>query len=121
MSDIVRDYEKVGKRNQNAISHNKLGKHMMHLIRLYMMCIDILEREEIITFREKEHDLLMSIRNGAYLDANKQPTDDFFELVNKYKKRLDYAADNSSLPDSPDYKTIREFTMFVNERVVQEE
>ena len=121
MSDIVRDYEKVGKRNQNAISHKKLGKHMMHLIRLYMMCIDILEREEIITFREKEHDLLMSIRNGAYLDANKQPTDDFFELVNKYKKRLDYAADNSSLPDSPDYKTIREFTMFVNERVVQEE
>ena len=43
MSDIVRDYEKVGKPNQNAISHNKLGKHMMHLIRLYMMCIDILE------------------------------------------------------------------------------
>ena len=121
MSEIVRDYEKVGKRNHNAISHNKLGKHMMHLIRLYMMCIDILEREEIITFREKEHDLLMSIRNGAYLDANKQPTDDFFELVNKYKKRLDYAADNSSLPDSPDYKTIREFTMFVNERVVKEE
>jgi hypothetical protein len=121
MGTIIHQYAKMGKRNEKAMVHNKLGKHMMHLIRLYMMCIDILEREEIITFREKEHDLLMSIRNGAYLDANKQPTDDFFELVNKYKKRLDYAADNSSLPDSPDYKTIREFTMFVNERVVQEE
>lgn len=43
------------------MSKDKLGKHMAHLIRLYMMCIDILEKEEIITCRDKEHDLLMSI------------------------------------------------------------
>lgn len=120
MSDIVRDYAKIGKRNQNAISHMKLGKHMMHLIRLYMMCIDILEKGEIITYREKEHDLLMSIRNGAYLDENRQPTDSFFELVEDYKKRLEYAKDNTSLPEKPDYKSIREFIMYVNERVVKE-
>ena len=34
MQSIVKSYEKVGKRNQNAIEHGKLGKHMMHLIRL---------------------------------------------------------------------------------------
>ena len=121
MSDIVRDYAKVGKRNQNAISHNKLGKHMMHLLRLYIMCIDILEKGEIITFREAEHDLLMSIRNGAYLDENRQPTDEFFELVDGYKKRLDYAAENTDLPEKPDYKAIREFTMYVNERTVKDD
>ena len=71
MKSIVSIYGKIGKRNKNAIEHNKLGKHMMHLIRLYMMCIDILEKEEIITYRTEEHDLLMSIRNGEYLDENK--------------------------------------------------
>lgn len=119
MNDIVRDYAKVGKRNQNVISHNKLGKHMMHLIRLYLMCIDILEKGEIITYREAEHDLLMSIRNGAFLDGNRQPTDEFFEMVEDYKKRLDYAAENTSLPENPDYEAIREFTMYVNERAVK--
>lgn len=70
---IVKDYSKIGKKNEKAISKNKLGKHMMHLVRLYLMCFDILEKGEIITYREKEHDFLMSIRNGEYLDENRQP------------------------------------------------
>ena len=44
MNNVVKDYAKIGKRNQNAIAHDKLAKHMMHLIRLYIMCLDILER-----------------------------------------------------------------------------
>jgi hypothetical protein len=63
----------------------------------------------------------MSIRNGAFLDENRQPKDEFFELVEDYKKRLEYASDNTSLPEKPDYKAIREFTMYVNERVVKGE
>ena len=119
MNNIVRDYSKVGKRNKNAIEHNKLGKHMMHLIRLYMMCLDILEKEQIITYREKEHDLLMDIRNGKYLDDNRQPIPECFEMVDEYEKRLDYAKENTSLPDNPDYKAINEFVASVNERVVR--
>ena len=121
MKSIVRSYDKVGKRNENAISHNKLGKHMAHLIRLYLMCIDILEKEEIITYREKEHDLLMSIRNGEFLNENRQPTDEFYDMLNEYEKRFDYAKENTSLPDVPDYKRINEFKMWVNECVVKEE
>ena len=49
MHNVVKDYAKIGKRNQHAIEHHKLGKHMMHLIRLYMMCLDILENKEIVT------------------------------------------------------------------------
>lgn len=118
MSDIVKDYSKVGKRNQNAISHNKLGKHMMHLVRLYLMCIDILEKGEIVTYREAEHDMLMDIRNGKFLDSNRQPTEEFFELVENYKARLEYAKENTDLPDQPDYRGIKDFVMSVNERVV---
>ena len=119
MKAIVSSYTKIGKRNEKAISHDKLGKHMAHLIRLYMMGIDILEKEEIITYREKEHDLLMDIRNGKYLDSNRQPTSDFYDILNEYEKKFDYAKENTSLPDLPDYKRIREFKAYVNEMIVK--
>lgn len=119
MKAIVSSYNKIGKRNEKAIVKDKLGKHMAHLIRLYMMCIDILEKEEIITFRENEHDLLMSIRNGEYLDSNRQPLPEFYELLNEYEKRFEYAKNNTSLPSVPDYKKINEFKMYVNEKIVK--
>lgn len=121
MKSIVNSYGKIGKRNEKAIENNKLGKHMMHLIRLYMMCLDILENEKIVTYREKEHDLLMDVRNGKYLDGNKQPIPEFYEMVDEYEKRLNYAEKNTSLPDNPDYKMINEFVASVNERVVRGE
>lgn len=119
MQNIVKDYSKIGKRNKHAIEHDKLGKHMMHLTRLYFMAIDLLEKEEIITYREKEHDLLMSIRNGDYLDNNYQPTPDFYEMLNELEKRFEYAKNNTSLPDNPDYKGISQFMMEVNEMIVK--
>ena len=84
-----------------------------------MMCLDILEKEEINTYREKEHNLLMDIRNGKYLDENNKPIPKFFEMVDDYEKRLSYAKQNTSLPDVPDYKKINEFKMYVNERIVR--
>jgi hypothetical protein len=119
MLNIVKTYGKIGKRNEKAIEHNKLGKHMMHLTRLYLMCLDILEKEKIITYRENEHDLLMDIRNGKYLDSNKQPTNEFYDLLNEYEKRFEYAKLHTSLPDNPNYKAINEFVASVNERVVR--
>ncbi len=121
MNNVVKDYSKIGKRNKNAIEHNKLGKHMMHLIRLYMMCLDILEHEKIVTYREKEHDLLMDIRNGKFLDEDRQPIPEFYEMVDDYEKKLEYAKNNTNLPDNPDYKRINEFVASVNERVVKNE
>lgn len=120
MHSIVKSYSKIGKRNEKAIEHNKLGKHMMHLIRLYMMCLDILEKEQIITYRENDNDLLMNIRNGKYLDSNKQPIKEFFEMIDEYDKKLEYAKLNTNLPDNPDYKKINDFVYSVNERIVKD-
>lgn len=121
MKAIVSSYNKMGKRNEKAISHDKLGKHMAHLLRLYMMCIDILEKEEIITYRSEEHDLLMSIRNGEFFDENRQPTHEFYDLLNEYEKRFEYAKANTSLPEVPNYKRINEFKMYVNEKIIRVE
>ena len=63
----------------------------------------------------------MDIRNGKYLDDNRQPTSDFYDLLDEYQKEFDYAKKNTSLPDKPDYKKINEFQMYVNEKVVREE
>ena len=119
MKSIVSSYNKIGKRNEKAISHDKLGKHMAHLIRLYMMGIDILEKEEIITYRREEHELLMAIRNGKFLDDNRQPITEFYEILNEYEKRFEYAKENTSLPDLPDKKQIEEFKMYVNEKIIK--
>ena len=121
MNNIVKDYAKIGKRNKNAAEHGKLSKHMMHLVRLYLMGIDLLEKEEIITYREKDHDFLMSIRDGKYLDKNDQPTKEFFGIVDALQKRFETAAENTKLPAQPDYKKINEFLANVNERVVKGE
>lgn len=121
MNNIVKDYAKIGKRNKNAAEHGKLSKHMMHLVRLYLMGIDLLEKEEIITYREKDHDFLMSIRDGKYLDENDQPTKEFFGIVDDLQKRFEAAAENTKLPVQPDYKKINEFLASVNERIVKGE
>jgi predicted nucleotidyltransferase len=121
MNDIVKEYAKIGSRNNKAIEHGKLSKHMMHLVRLYLMCLDILNKEEIVTYREDDHDFLMNIRNGKYLDENRQPTKEFFEIVDDLEHKLDEAKRTTKLPDVPDYKKIDEFVMSVNERIVKDE
>ena len=121
MQNIVKDYSKIGKRNSHAIEHDKLGKHMMHLIRLYLMCFDILEDGKIITYREKDHDFLMDIRNGKYLDDDNQPTKEFYDIVNEMENKLDYLKDHSPLPDNPDYKRINDFLYDANLAVLYKE
>ena len=115
----VKSYKKVGERNRKAIEHGKIGKHMMHLVRLYLMAFDILEKEEICTYRSAEHDFLMDIRNEEYITDNNQVREEFFEIIKEYEKRLEYASQNTSLPEKPDYKRIEEFVMSVNEEIVR--
>lgn len=121
MNNIVKDYSKLGKRNAHAVSHGKLAKHMMHLVRLYLMCFDILDNGEIITYREKDHDFLMSIRNGDYLDENDKPTKEFFGIVDELESQLEAKKNSTMLPETPDMKQIEKFVMSVNERVVRGE
>lgn len=120
MNNIVRDYDKLGKRNRKK-DDNHLNKHAMHLIRLFMMAIDILEKGEIRTYRREEHQLLLEIRNGSYQKADGTFRDEFYELLNDYEKRLDNAAAHTTLPDEPDMTRVQEYVMAVNEKVVRDE
>ena len=57
----------------------------------------------------------MDIRNGKYLDRNDQPTSDFYELLDEWQKRFEYAKENTSLPEKPDYKKVEELLIYINE------
>jgi predicted nucleotidyltransferase len=119
MNNIVKDYSKIGKRNTYAIEHKKLAKHMMHLIRLYLMCFDILENGKVITYRKKDHDFLMDIRNGKYLNEDKQPLPEFYDMVDEFEAKLNYLKEHTDLPDNPDYKRINKFLAEANWNVLK--
>lgn len=120
MANVVRDYEKIGKRNKKKDDVH-LNKHAMHLIRLFMMALDILEKNEINTFRAKEHDLLMDIRFGKYQKEDGTFQDSFYEMLADFEKRLHYASENTDLPEEPDMKKVQELVMTINERVIRDE
>ena len=117
LHNVLGTYEKLNHRNRKKDDAH-LNKHAQHLVRLYLMCIDILEKEEIITYREDDLDLLMSIRNGAYQNEDSTYKPEFKELIDSLKKRLDYAKENTSLPDHPNMKQVEEFVMSVNRRAL---
>ena len=120
MNAVINAYEKLGKRNTKKDDVH-LNKHAMHLIRLYLMAFDILEKEEIITYRKDDLPLLMSIRNGDFQNKDGTFRSEFFDIINEYEKRLEYDAENTALPDHPDYDEIDDFICFVNEKVVNQE
>lgn len=120
MANVVRDYEKIGKRNKKK-DNQHLNKHAMHLIRLFLMALDILEKGEINTYREKEHDLLMDIRFGKYQKEDGTFHGSFYEMLSDFEKRLHYAAENTDLPEEPDMIKVQELVMTINERVVRDE
>jgi hypothetical protein len=121
LKNVTTQYRKIGKRNEHALEHGKIAKHMMHLVRLYLMCFDILEKHLIKTYRSEEHDFLMEIRNGKYITEDNQVLPEFYEIVDEYEKRLEYDKNNTDLPVNPNYQRINEFMMSVNERIVKGE
>lgn len=117
LSTVVNDYERLNHRNHKKDDAH-LNKHAMHLIRLYLMCLDILEKEEINTYRENDREFLLSIRNGSFQNEDGSYKSEFFEMVTDFEKRLKYAKENTSLPSKPNMKQIEEFVMSVNRRVI---
>lgn len=118
LSSIIESYESFGRRNQRAKdkSPKQLNKHAMHLVRLYLMVFDILEKGEINTYREKDHNFLMSIRNGDFMKEDGTFMSEFFELVNEYEERLAYAGKNTSLPDRPNMAKVEELVVEINRK-----
>lgn len=118
MNNVVRNYDKIGKRNKKK-DDNHLNKHAMHLIRLFMMAIDILEKGEVRTHRTDDLELLKSIRRGDFQKADKTYSKEFYNMLSDYEKRLEIAAQNTKLPDNPDMERVEAFVEYVNRKAVE--
>ena len=117
MNTVVRDYYKIGKRNRKK-DDNHLNKHAMHLIRLFMMAVDILEKGKIITHRRDDLELLMKIRSGGYLQEDGTFAAEFYEILAEYERKLETATRHSSLPDEPDMEKVEAFVEHVNRQAI---
>ena len=117
MRTVVRDYDKIGKRNKKK-DDNHLNKHAMHLIRLFMMAIDILEKCEIRTRRTDDLPLLLAIRRGEYMQADGTFSPEFYEILDEYERKLDEAATRTTLPDNPDMDRVEQFVERINRYVI---
>lgn len=117
LNDTIKNYDKLNKRNSKK-DEAHLNKHAMHLVRLYLTAFDILENKRIVTYRENDIPLLMSIRNGYFMNKDGTYKQEFFDMISDFEKRLKYDSDNTDLPNKPNYKIIEEFVMEVNSKII---
>lgn len=120
LNNVIRDYDKIGKRNKKK-DDDHLNKHAMHLIRLFLMAIDILEQGKIKTHRREDAELLLSIRNGRFLKEDGTFDAEFYQILGEYETRLKSAVQNSILPKQPDMAKVEAFVESVNQRAVEME
>lgn len=118
MHNVIRDYDKIGKSNKKK-DDDHLNKHAMHLIRLFLMAIDILEKGEIKTHRTEDLELLKSIRRGDFQKEDKTFSKEFYDILSAYEKRLEAAARNTHLPDNPDMRKVEKFVEHVNRKAIE--
>jgi predicted nucleotidyltransferase len=117
ITNVVRDYDKLGHRNHKK-DEAHLNKHAMHLVRLYLMCFDIVKDREVVTYREKEHDFLMSIRNGYFMNEDGTYKKEFFDIIDDYDKQLEHLLSVSTLPERPDMEKINQLVMNINKQTL---
>lgn len=120
MNSVVRAYDKIGKRNKKK-DDNHLNKHAMHLIRLFMMAIDILEKGEIRTNRKDDLELLLKIRNGGFQRQDGTFDSAFYDMLAEYEAKLEKAARETALPDNPDMERVEAFVERVNRKAIEGE
>lgn len=97
---------KINHRNRKK-DDSHLFKHAMHLIRLYLMGIDVLKEQKINTYRHKEHKLLLDIRQG------KMTMEEIFHLQNDLQKEIDLAYKYTQLPEKVNLDKINKLILYV--------
>lgn len=113
MSITLKQYGKLNHRNKKKDEPHLL-KHSMHLIRLYLMGIDILQGKGIKTYREDDRKLLLDIRNGKYT------YEEIYNMADKLENRFKDVLEKSDLPERLDMEKINKLIIEINRRALCE-
>lgn len=108
--NTVKTYNKLNHRNRKKDDAH-LCKHAMHLIRLLITGMDMLDGKGIRTKRVAEHPFLMDIRAGRY------SFEQIKSLAEEYQERFRQAAQRTALPKEPDRQKVEALMMRIYEMV----
>lgn len=113
LREIERNYQKLNYRNNKKDSYH-LSKHIMHIFRLLYMYMDIAKDLKVITYREKEHDFLLSVKNGLFIKEDGSLRKEFYDAYSELEKEVEYVTKHTVLPEHPNYANIESFLMSSN-------
>lgn len=113
LKEILKTYNKLNARNNKKDEYH-LSKHIMHIFRLLYMYIDIAKDMDIITYRDKEQEYLLSIKNGLFIKEDGSLRKEFYDAYSELEKEVDYVTKHTILPEHPDYARIEDFLMSSN-------
>lgn len=111
---VYSEYGNINKRNTKK-TDIKLAKHMMHLIRLYLMGTKLNTEGVIQTYwGGKEHDLLMDIRNGKYMYSDgMRVRPEFYEMLHDIQATYEKSVLETVLKEEPNYDALNEMLLSV--------
>lgn len=91
-------------KSENSNVH--MLKNALHAIRILQTGTELLEGKEFNVYREN-NDFLHCIIDGEF------SYDELVSKIEKENQKFSYAAENTSLPDNPDYKKAEEIQMSI--------
>lgn len=96
------------------LAFKKLNKQAMHAVRVLMTLRDILDKGKILTWRGKDRDLLLSIRQGKYWTEDNELNSEYWDMVAELKNEVERLYITSDLPDKPDVERLKKLQMYIN-------
>lgn len=81
LHSVIKDYDKIGKRNHKK-DDNQLNKHAMHLVRLFMMGIDILEKALLALGKSNPN--IMEWANSPIIYRKTDQWDEIWKVAQTY-------------------------------------
>lgn len=117
LQNIIDTSERTAK-HRRAIDKPYIAKKMCTLVRMLYTCCDLLETGQIVTCREKERELLLEIRSGAYVLPQSRIAPEFKDIIEPLKKRIAYGRENCVLPEQFDLNAVNGLLMELHRNVV---
>ena len=105
-----------------SIDNDNKSKSMLHLIRTYITTLNILNNKFIWTTLDdfNDIDLLLSVKQGNYIDSNNNIKDNFWLLLDNYKNKINELIKISEIPDNIDLQKINQLVININKISINE-
>ena len=116
---VLADYEKTAGKNKRKDDEH-LNKHMSHILRLLEMGYEVLNEHCVHTYREKDAQLLLDVKQGKYTNEDGTFKQEIWDMVKEKEEKLKELKAKTTLPKLPDIERINTLTYKINEATLKE-